>query len=155
MILSIRPDSWNFPLLLHVGGAMLLVAAIAVAAVAFIQSWRTTEPEAAAGLFRFGALTLFFAALPSYIVMRASAEWILSRESLGNSTASWIDIGHATGDGGGLILIISLILTGVALRRTRRGGGDPGWLGRVGGALALLLLVVYVIAIWAMTTKPT
>jgi hypothetical protein len=154
MILSIRPDSWNFPLLLHVGGAMLLVAAMVVAGLAFVQSWRATDPEAGTALFRFGALTLFFAALPSYIVMRVAAEWILSRESLGDSNASWIGIGFATADGGGLILIISLILTGIALRRTRSGGG-AGWLGRVGGALALLLLVAYVIAIWAMTTKPT
>src|SRR5262249_4177486 len=143
MILSIRPDSWNFPLLLHVGGAMLLVAAMVVAALAFVQSWRATEPEARPARVRLGALSPLFAARPACVVMRLAAEWILSRESLSDSNASWIGIGFATADLGGLILIISLILTGIALRRTRRGGG-AGWLGHVGGALALVLLVAYV-----------
>jgi hypothetical protein len=152
-VLMIRPDSWDFPLLLHVGGAMVLVASMTVAGLAFIQSWRATEPEPSAALFRFGALTLFFAALPSFIVMRLAAQWILSREHLDNSNAQWIGIGFGVSDLGFVILIISLILTGIALRRSRR-GGEAGWLGRIGGALALLMLVTYVIAIWAMTTKP-
>ena len=120
MVLAIRPDSWNFPLLLHVGGAMLLVASLTVAIVAFVQSWREQDPDGSAQLFRFGALTMFFAALPAYFVMRVGAQWILSREHLENSNASWIGIGFGTSDFGGLILIVTLILTGIALRRSRR-----------------------------------
>jgi hypothetical protein len=154
MILLIRPDSWNFPLLLHVGGAMLLVASLTVAIVAFVQSWREPDPDGAARLFRFGALTMFFAALPSFLVMRGAAQWIVSKEHLENSNASWIGIGFGTSDVSGLILIITLILTGIALRRSRRGAG-LGKLAKVGGALPLLLMVLYLVAIWAMTTKPS
>src|SRR6185437_35181 len=68
-LLLIRPDSWNLPLLLHVGGAMALVASVTVAAVALLQGWRTSDP-AAASLKRFGARTLLYAAVPSYFVMR-------------------------------------------------------------------------------------
>ena len=94
MVLAIRPDSWNFPLLLHVGGAMLLVASITVAIVAFVQSWREADPDSSARLFRFGALTMFFAALPAFIVMRGAAQWIVSKEpsrtrtSAGSASAS-------------------------------------------------------------------
>ncbi|HVI18548.1 MAG TPA: hypothetical protein VM712_09220 [Gaiellales bacterium] len=154
MILTIRPDSWNFPLLLHVGGAMLLVASITVAIVAFVQSWREVDPEGSARLFRFGALTMFYAALPAFLVMRLAAQWILSREHLEDSNVSWIGIGLGTSDVSGLILIMTLILTGIALRRSRRGGG-LGKLAKVGGALPLLLMALYLVAIWAMTTKPS
>ena len=34
VLASIRPDSWNFPLFLHVLGAMVLVGAVTAAAVA-------------------------------------------------------------------------------------------------------------------------
>ena len=152
MVLAIRPDSWNFPLLLHVGGAMLLVASLTVAIVAFVQSWRESDPDNSAQLFRFGALTMFFAALPAFLVMRIAAEWIVSREHLSNSNASWIGIGFGTSDLSGLI--VTLILTGTALRRSRRGGG-LGKLAKVGGALPLLLMLLYLVAIWAMTTKPS
>jgi hypothetical protein len=153
-VLAIRPDSWNFPLLLHVGGAMLLVGSLTIAIVAFVQSWREADPDSSARLFRFGALTMFFAALPAFIVMRGAAQWIVSKEHLENSNVSWIGIGFATSDLGGLILLLTLILTGIALRRSRRGAG-LGKLAKVGSALPLLLLALYVIAIWAMTTKPS
>jgi hypothetical protein len=97
---------------------------------------------------------MFFAALPAFLVMRIAAEWIVSREHLSNSNASWIGIGFGTSDLSGLILIVTLILTGTALRRSRRGGG-LGKLAKVGGALPLLLMLLYLVAIWAMTTKPS
>jgi hypothetical protein len=86
--LIIRPDSWNLPLLLHVVGAMALVASVSVAAIALVQGWRTSDPPAAS-LKRFGARTLLYAAIPSYFVMRIAAQWVESREGLGNSTAAW------------------------------------------------------------------
>jgi hypothetical protein len=154
MILTIRPDSWNFPLLLHVGGAMLLVASITVAIVAFVQSWRERDPDNSAKLFRFGARTMLFAALPAFLLMRIAAEWIVSRENLSNSNASWIGIGFGTSDVSGLILLVTLILTGIAVRRSRR-GGELGKMAKIGGALPIVLLALYLVAIWAMTTKPS
>jgi hypothetical protein len=86
--------------------------------------------------------------------MRGAAQWIVSKEHLENSNVSWIGIGFATSDFGGLILLLTLILTGIALRRSRRGAG-LGKLAKVGSALPLLLLALYIVAIWAMTTKPS
>lgn len=108
-LLIIRPDSWNLPLLLHIGGAMALVASVTVAAIALIQGWRTSDPSAAS-LKRFGAKTLLYAAIPSYFVMRIAAEWIASREHLENSNAAWLGDGFIVADGGGILLLIATIV---------------------------------------------
>ena len=151
-VLLIRPDSWNLPLLLHVGGAMALVASVSIAAVAFLQGWRSTG-DSAASLKRFGARALLYAAIPSYFVMRIAAEWILSKEGLGNSNAAWIGDGFAAADGGGLLLLITTAIANIAVRR----GPDTGLgrLAKVGASLSFVLIAIYVFAIWAMTTKPT
>jgi hypothetical protein len=151
-VLLIRPDSWNLPLLLHVGGAMALVASVSIAAVAFLQGWRSTG-DSAASLKRFGARTLLYAAIPSYFVMRIAAEWILSKEGLDNSNAAWIGDGFAAADGGGLLLLITTAIGNIAVRR----GPDTGLgkLAKVGASLSFVLIAIYVFAIWAMTTKPT
>jgi hypothetical protein len=150
--LIIRPDSWNLPLLLHVGGAMALVAAVTVAAVALIQGWRTTDPSAAS-LKRFGARTLLYAAIPSYFVMRIAAQWIESREGLENSNAAWLGDGYLAADLGGLVLLIATIVANMAVRRDPDAG--LGKLAKVAASLSLILVALYVFAIWAMTTKPS
>jgi hypothetical protein len=151
-LLTIRPDSWNLPLLLHVGGAMALVASVTVAAVALIQGWRTSDPSAAS-LKRFGARTLLYAAIPSYFVMRIAAEWIASREHLENSDAAWLGDGFIAADGGGILLLIATIVANLAVRRAPDSG--LGKLAKVGAALSLILVALYVFAVWAMTTKPS
>jgi hypothetical protein len=151
-LLLIRPDSWNLPLLLHVGGAMALVASVTVAAVALIQGWRTSDPSAAS-LKRFGARTLLYAAIPSFFVMRIAAEWILSREHLENSNAAWIGDGFLTADAGGLLLLIATIVANIAVRRDPDSG--LGKLAKVGASLSVVLIALYVFAVWAMTTKPS
>jgi hypothetical protein len=150
--LIIRPDSWNLPLLLHVGGAMALVASVTVAAVALVQGWRTSDPSAAS-LKRFGARTLLYAAIPSYAVMRIAAEWIASREHLENSNATWLGDGFLAADGGGILLLIATIVANVAARRAPDSG--LGKLAKVGASLSLILVALYIFAIWAMTTKPS
>jgi hypothetical protein len=151
-VLLIRPDSWNLPLLLHVGGAMALVASVTVAAVALIQGWRTSDPSAAS-LKRFGARTLLYAAIPSFFVMRIAAEWILSREHLENSNAGWISDGFMAADAGGLLLLIATIVANMAVRRDPDSG--LGKLAKVGASLSVVLIALYVFAVWAMTTKPS
>jgi hypothetical protein len=151
-LLIIRPDSWNLPLLLHVGGAMALVASVGVAAVALVQGWRTSDPSAAS-LKRFGAKTLLYAAIPSYFVMRIAAEWIASREHLENSNAAWLGDGFIVADGGGILLLIATIIANIAVRRAPDTG--LGKLAKVSASISLILVALYVFAIWAMTTKPT
>jgi hypothetical protein len=147
----IRPDSWNFPLFLHVLGAMALVGCLVTAALAVVAGWRRDT----VALTRVAFRTLLLGALPSYVVMRIGAQWIYSREGFdGKNDPSWLGIGYITADAGALLLLISILLTGLSVRRLRRAEPETSALGRAGGAIALILVVAYVVAIWAMTTKP-
>jgi hypothetical protein len=155
-MLLIRADQYNLPLLLHVAGAMLLVATLLVAAACLVLSWRQSDPISAAALIRYAFRTMLYAVLPSYFLMHIAAEWISSREGYGgNDDPGWIGIGYGVADGGGILLLISIILTGIAARRAGRSPSVAGWVVRIGTVLALLVLVLFGVAIWAMTTKPS
>jgi hypothetical protein len=147
MLAAIRPGDWNLPLFVHVGGAMLLVGALVVVAAAMGAAVR--RGDGALELTRLAYRALLIGVIPSYIVMRAGAEWIVSKE--GVDEASWVGVGYSTADGGLLLVIIAAVL---AWRATRRGEDAPGGLGSAVVVLAGILLLAYAIAIWAMTTKP-
>jgi hypothetical protein len=150
-IAAVRPDSWNFPLLLHVLGAMVLVALLAVAAVVLSATLRSDDRAAA---LRLAFRTLLIGGIPAYLVMRVSAEWVASKENLEDADFAWINIGYSVADGGLLVLIVMTVLAGLASRRAQRGDAPSG-LVRWANGLALLLIVAYAVALWAMTTKPT
>jgi hypothetical protein len=152
VLATIRPDSWDFPLLLHVLGAMLLVGTLVLAASALILAWR----DGSASLTRLGYRSLLIGALPAWIVMRGAAEWIADKEGLtGDEVPSWVDLGYSTADAGFLLLLISTVLAGLAVRRAgraERSGG--GGFSRASTVLVSLVLIAYLVATWAMTTKP-
>ena len=150
-IAAIRPDAWNFPLLLHLMGAMVMVGALVLAASALFLAWRDGD----AALVRLGYRSLLIGALPAWLVMRAGGEWIASKEDLtGSNAPSWVKIGSNTADVGLLLLVTATVLAGLGVRRIGR-NGSPGPLGRAPAGLVSLLLIAYLVAIWAMTTKPT
>jgi cytochrome b561 len=152
MVLAIiRPDSWNFPLFLHIAGAMLLVASLVIALYSIrIARERGDQPAA-----QFAYRVLWRFTLPSYIVMRVGAQWIVSKEKLEDSNDAWIGIGFTTSDLGLLLLIIGIVLVGLVARRAKQGTSvaGAGQL-RAAGVLAGLLILAYLVTIWAMTTKP-
>jgi hypothetical protein len=151
LLAVIRPDAWNFPLFVHVGGAMALVASLVVALYAIrIARERGDQPAAQ---FAFRALWRF--TLPAYIVMRVGAQWIASKEHLEDSNDAWIGIGFTVSDLGLLLLLVGILLTGLMARRAKQGGSvaAAGQL-RAAGVLAGILVLAYLVAIWAMTTKP-
>jgi hypothetical protein len=143
---SIRPDSWDLPLFLHVLGALALVGGLALAATYLFSAWRGGSPDS----LRFGLRALTLAAFPGYIVMRASAEWIADEEGLTDlpQDPDWIGIGYAVADGGFVLLVIASLAAWLTLRR----GVGAGV--RVAAVLVGLLIIADVVAIWAMTTKP-
>lgn len=150
MLASIRPDDVNVALLVHVVGAMTMVGALVTAAAAALAGWR----DESATLLRLSSKTLLFVALPAFIVMRVGGEWTYVEENLDDAPdLTWVGIGFITSDLGGLLLLVALILGGIGLRRTRTGGGTG--LLRASGVIAALLVVIYVVAIWAMGAKPT
>jgi hypothetical protein len=152
VVAAIRPDSVNLPLFLHVLGAMVLVGALATVATAILIGWG--NPERAVGLTRFALRAIPYAVLPAYVVMRVGAQWTEAEENLPDDfEAAWLDIGYITADAGALLLIVSLILAGIGLRKLRSGGGLG--FGRAAGIISLIVLAAYVVAVWAMTAKPS
>ena len=154
---TIRPDDWNLPLFLHVLGAMVAVGGLVLALAYFAGAWRSRSAVS----LRAGYKALLWGVVPGYVVMRGSAQWIYAQEHLDDldEDPAWIELGFIVTEPGLLLLIAAAIISGVASKRALAAGGDG--VATVGNAsvrwstvLIALLLVAYVIAIWAMTTKP-
>jgi hypothetical protein len=148
MVASIRPDSWDFPLFVHVAGAMLLVGALVVVVATMGGALRRGDGVEVLSSLAFRMLLI--GVLPAYILMRVSAEWIASKEDVPDDV-DWVGIGYAVGDGG---LVLTIIAAIVAWRAARRGPAGPGGLGRAVVVLSVVMLLAYTVAIWAMTAKP-
>ena len=146
----LRADSLDFPLFVHVLGAMVLVGGLLAGASTLAFARGDVR------FLRLGYWTLLAVSLPGWILMRAGGEWIASREGWtkkGVPSPTWLDIGFLLADLGGLILLVSLVVGGVGVYRLRAGKGSG--LLKVTLVLAFLLLAAYVVAAWAMAGKPT
>ena len=149
LLATIRPDSVNVALFVHVAGAMILVGGLVTAGTALLIGWRDSGPTA----LRVGYFSLLAVALPGWILMRIGAQWTHSREHLPDDfEPAWLGIGYITADLGGILLLLGLILGGIGIRRVRAGGG-AGLL-KASTVITLLLVAAYVVAVWAMAGKP-
>ena len=150
IVATVRPDSWNFPLFLHVLGAMILVGGLLAGASLLALARGDVR------FLRLGYRSLLAVALPGWLLMRIGAEWIASREgwtAKGVPTPTWLGIGFVLADAGGLILLVSLIVGGIGVRRLRAGQGAT--LLKTTLVLSVVLLGAYVVAVWAMAGKPS
>jgi hypothetical protein len=150
IVATVRPDSWNFPLFLHVLGAMILVGGLLAGASSLALARGDVK------FLRLGYRSLLAVALPGWLLMRIGAEWIASREGWnheGVPTPTWLNIGFILADAGGLILLVSLIVGGIGVRRLRAGQGAT--LLKTTLVLSVVLLGAYVVAVWAMAGKPS
>ena len=145
LLASIRPDSWNLPLLVHVLGAMVLVGAVMAGVVAQLAP---SGAGGAATLRRFSFRVLLFVAIPAWFVTTAGSEWIRSEEFGDADNPTWIGIGYAALDGGGLLLLISTVCAGLASRRSMSG------LAKASGVVGAIALAAWIVTIWAMAAKP-
>ncbi len=154
MLAAVRPDAWNFPLLLHVLGAVLLVGALVTAAAYLVVAWKRREPGAELSLSRIAFRTLLIVGIPAWFLMRFAAEWIRDKEGFGDDNdPAWIGIGYITSELGGLLLLIATILAGLGVRQLGR-GKDRSTLVRISTVLVLLLIAIYTVTVWAMGAKP-
>jgi uncharacterized membrane protein len=156
MLAVIRPDDWNFPLLLHVLGAAVLLGALITAATAQLLAWRRSEPADVIPYARLSFRTLLIAAIPAWFLMRLAGEWVASKGwNDVEPVPAWLDIGYMTAEAGGLLILISTILAGIGARRLGRSNGEQGaTLVRVATVLVVLVALAYVVATWAMSAKP-
>jgi hypothetical protein len=141
LLAAIRPDDWNLALFVHIVGAMLLVGALVLVATSL-----------AARDLRLGFRSLLLGVVPGWIVMRGASEWIAEKEKVNDidPTPAWVDIGYSVADPMLLLIIISTVCAGLAARRQSTGGLRITALVLVG-----IMLVASLVAIWAMSTKPT
>jgi hypothetical protein len=149
IVATVRPHGWDFPLFVHVLGAMILVGGLLTGAACLGLA------RGNARFLRLGYRSLLAVALPGWLLMRVGAEWIASKEGLtakGVPTPTWLGIGFVLADAGGLILLVSLVVGGIGVRRLRAGQGAA--LLKTTLALSVVLLAAYVVAVWAMAGKP-
>jgi hypothetical protein len=150
VIALMRPDEYNFPLLVHIVGATILVGGILTSGTALAFA------KGDAKLLRLGYWSLLAVALPGYLVMRIGAQWIYTKENWDDVPddliPAWLDIGFIVADAGAPVLLIALVLGGIGVYRMREGKG-AGLL-KVTMVLAFILLAAYVVAAWAMAGKP-
>ncbi len=148
---TVRADGQNFPLFVHVLGATILVGGLLSASTILALA------RGDARSLRLGYWTLVAVSLPGWFIMRIGAQWIYSEQGWDDlpddfEEPAWLGIGYLAADLGGLILLISLVVGGIGIRRLR--GGKGAGLLRVTMILSLVLLAAYVVAVWAMSGKP-
>ena len=139
MVALVRPDSWNFPLFLHVLGAGVLVGAIGATVVIATR---------APAMRRLLARTLALLVLPAWLLMRVAGQWIDSREDIPGDPA-WLGVGFLVGDAGLVLLVITALIAWWGVRRPER-----RWPVRAVAVISGLYLIALFVAMWAMTAKP-
>jgi hypothetical protein len=88
--------------------------------------------------------------------MRVGADWIASKEGLdGERVPDWVDVGFVAADLGGALLLVATLLGWFAARRLRRSDTGSAWPIRISTVLVTAVLVGYLVAVWAMTAKPS
>jgi hypothetical protein len=146
-----RPDDLNLLLFVHILSAMLLVGSLLLAATVFTSSWR----DGSVRLTRLGYRTLLMVVVPAWIVTRVFAQVLADKPDYKPfEEFAWIEIGYMTTEVGLLLIVGAAVASGLGVRRATREGGPVGTSGRVAGVLVWLLVVAYVVTIWAMTAKP-
>ena len=135
-----------WPLFLHVLGAMSLFGAVLTVLIVSVAGWA----RPAASFLPRAAFRAGLVAVPAYVVMRAGAEWIYSREGWGAGGAkdpTWVGIGYGVADIG---LLVLLVLLGVCYWWARSGRPLAG---RIVVVLSALLNAALAVAWLAMSGK--
>jgi hypothetical protein len=145
LLATIRPDDWNLPLFLHLLGGFALIGALVMAA-SFLFAGRRGDTVA---MTRLGFRSLLIAALPAFIVTRVAAQWLADKQGLEDAELAWVDVGYIATDLGLLVLLGATLAAGLAVRRAEggRGGAIAAW-------LVTFLVLLYLVVVWVMTTKP-
>jgi hypothetical protein len=137
MILAlVREGAWEWALFFHVTGSLVLIGSLGL----FVAA-------SASGLTRLAFRTVLLAVIPSFVLMRVSAEWVRSEDPFPDDL-DWIDLGYVISDAGVVVLVALAVLAFFGARGRR-------FAARAQAVVAPLYLVALLVAVWAMTTKPT
>jgi hypothetical protein len=149
---AIRPDDQSFALLLHLVGATVTFGALLTSATSIALA------RGDARLLRLGYFSLLLVGLPGLILLRVAGGWLYQLQNWDDlpdqfDEPTWLGIGFIVADWGGLLFLLALGLGGAGIYRLRNGKGGAGLL-KATMVIALILIVAYVVAVWAMTGKP-
>jgi hypothetical protein len=152
LLAAIRPDDQSFALLLHLVGATVVFGALLASATSLLLARGDTR------LLRLGYFSLLLVGLPGLILLRLAGEWLYRLQNWDKlpeqfDEPKWLRIGFVVADWGGLLFLLALALGGIGVYRLRNGKSDAGLL-KATMIIALILIVAYVVAVWAMTGKP-
>jgi hypothetical protein len=152
LVAAIRPDDQSFALLLHLVGATVVFGALLASATSLALAHGETR------LLRLGYFSLLLVGLPGLILMRLAGEWLYRLQNWDDlpdqlDEPAWLRIGSIVANWGGLLFLLALALGGVGVYRLRQGRGGAGLL-RTTMVIAIILIVAWVVAVWAMTGKP-
>jgi hypothetical protein len=153
VLAAIRPDDQSFALLLHLVGATVVFGALLASATSLALARGDTR------LLRLGYFSLLLVGLPGLILLRLAGEWLYRLQNWDElpeqvDEPAWLGIGFLVADGGGLLFLLALALGGVGVYRLRNGKGGTALL-KATMLIALVLIVAYVVAVWAMAGKPS
>ena len=153
VLAAMRPDEQSFALLLHLVGATVVFGALLTSATSLALARGDIR------LLRLGYFSLLLVGLPGLILLRLAGEWLYRLQNWDElpeqvDEPAWLGIGFLVADGGGLLFLLALALGGVGLYRLRNGKAGTGLL-KATMVIALILIVAYVVAVWAMTGKPS
>jgi hypothetical protein len=152
LVAAIRPDDQSFALLLHLVGATVVFGALLASATSLALARGETR------LLRLGYFSLLLVGLPGLILMRLAGEWLYRLQNWDDlpdqiDEPAWLRIGSTVANWGGLLFLLALALGGVGVYRMRQGKRGAGLL-RATMVMAIILIVAWVVAVWAMTGKP-
>jgi len=152
VLAAIRPDEQSFALLLHLVGATVVFGALLTSATSLLLA------RGEARLLRLGYFSLLLVGLPGLILMRVAGQWLYNLQHWDDlpdqiDEPAWLGIGFVVADWGGLLFLLSLALGGVGIYCLRQGKSATGLLNAT-MLISLVLIVAYVVAVWAMTGKP-
>jgi hypothetical protein len=146
MIALVRPGAWDFPLFVHVLGAIVLFGGVGSVALLAFAALRY---DAQAALLRRAAfMTTLLVVWPSYVVMRVGAQWILTREGLDQNPPGWVGWGFAVSDGGIVVLALITLLGRLSMSPRRPQAG------KFLAGLTVLYVIALGLAWFAMSAKP-
>jgi hypothetical protein len=150
---AIRPDVQSFALLLHLVGATVVFGALLASATSLALARGETR------LLRLGYFSLLLVGLPGLILMRLAGEWLYRLQNWDElpeqfDEPAWLRIGFIVADWGGVLLLLALALGGVGVYRLRNDKRGGAGLLKATMVIALVLIVAYIVAVWAMTGKP-
>jgi hypothetical protein len=153
MLAAIRPDIQDFALLLHLVGATVVFGALLTSATSLVLARGETR------LLRLGYFSLLFVGLPGLILLRLAGQWLYQLQKWDDlpsqfAQPTWLDIGFIVADWGGILFVFALVLGWVGIHRLRTDRGGTLLL-RATMVISIVLIVGYVVAVWAMTGKPS